>query len=211
MKIAKVFLLMSAAAVYIFASSVINLSLEPAWAFKDSYIHAKDRKVHWTVAGEYGWLLSEHLILGPNVNFAWNIEKDRTSVGNNTHWVHSKKRVIMLPVSVFCIVDPIPQYMIHPIFHMQVGYNSVFISNIDYGNDTADDVLIDEVQKYDGYYNGIIAKFSFECMFDAGKSISFFAGPQWQLSTTERRGKDREHYECKFNGFGLKFGVSVLL
>jgi hypothetical protein len=47
-------------------------------------------------------------------------------------------------------------------------------------------------------------------MFDLGKQISLFAGPQWQFSTTERRGRDKV-LEREFNSFGLRFGVSLLL
>jgi hypothetical protein len=189
----------------VYASSVIDFAIEPTRALSGSYMHAKDRKVHWTIAGEYGWLLNEHLTLGPNLNFVWHLDKNRNTVDYNTYLVHSKERVIMIPVSVFIIVDPIPQYMIHPVLHAQAGYNSVFISNVNYNSSDKN-----AVKEFDGYYNGIIGKFSLECMVDVGKSISLFVGPQWQFSTTERRGKGY-HYERKFNGFGLRFGVSALL
>lgn len=208
MRIFKILMFVSLA-LPVFASSVISFSIEPAWAFPDSYIHVKEKKGYWAIAGEYGWFLNEHLILGPNINFGWHIEKKRTPLDNNTNWVHRKERIIMIPISLFTVVDPIPQYMIHPVFHAQVGYNSVFISNVDYDKNLPQDDKSD-IKKRDGYYNGIIGKFSFECMFDIGKSISLFAGPQWQISTITRRGKDPT-IDSKFNGFGFRLGVSALL
>ena len=214
MKLFKVLTFISIA-LPIFAS-VINFSVEPTRAFKDSYLYIKDRKTQWTIAGEYGWTLNEHFVFGPNIGFSWCLQKEKTTdYAPNTELVSSKERVIMLPISLFFIFDPIPQFMIHPIIHAQVGYNSVFISNVYYNSVGEDQDTVEKnrktAQEWDGYYNGIISKFGLECMIDLGKSISIFAGPQWQISVVERRKKDSKPFERKFHGFGIRMGVSVLL
>jgi len=203
------FLTLVFAAFPVFATSVINFSVEPMTAFKKSYIHEKDIKWQWMFGGEYGWMVSDNFSLGANLSFAYNLEKDKqTSVGVGTDLIHSKERIFMLPVSIFFAIDPIPQNVVHPVAHVVLGYNSVFISNVDYEKTSENSA----VKFYDGYYNGFYSKFGADCMFDIGKKTSLFVGPQWQISTTERRRKDKYYvFERKFNGFGLRLGVSVLL
>lgn len=189
-----------------FASSVLNFYVEAMRPTEKSYLRVKDKRNSWGAGFEYGWMLGEHFSLGPKLDFSWNLEKQKVTDVNNTKIVKSKERVIMVPISIFFNIDPIPQFMFHPVAHAQVGYNSVFISNVDYDKKNKDNV-----EKYDGYYNGLYTKFGVDCMVDIGKQISLFIGPQWQISTTERRKKNTEPYERKFNGFGARFGVSVLL
>jgi len=201
------FLTLIFAAFPVFATAVVNFSVEPMSAFKKSYIHEKDIKWQWMFGGEYGWMVSDNFSLGANLSFAYNLEKDKqTSVGVGTDLIHSKERIFMLPVSIFMSIDPVPQHVVHPVAHVVLGYNSVFISNVDY-----EKINEKAVKLYDGYYNGFYTKLGADCMFDIGKKTSLFAGPQWQISTVERRGKDKEVFERKFNGFGLRLGVSVLL
>jgi hypothetical protein len=194
----------------VLASSVLDFSVEAMHPTKKSYFRVKDRHTFWGIATEYGWLFNEHFVLGPKVDFSWNLEKERITDQKNTSIVTSKERVIMVPLSIFFIVDPIPKNMIHPVFHAQIGYNSVFISNVDYDKNLPDSTK-ENINRWDGYYNGLYTKFGFDCMIDVGKQTSIFVGPQWQISTTERRKKDTSPYERTFNGFGIRFGVSTLL
>jgi len=201
------FLTLIFAAFPVFATAVVNFSVEPMKALKKSYINEKDVKWQWLFSGEYGWMLSDHVSWGANLGFAHHLEKNREIMVVGTEKIHSKERIVMIPVSMFTVIDPIPQYVVHPVAHVVLGYNSLFISNVNYeknGDNSA-------VESYDGYYNGFYTKFGADCMFDVGKKTSLFAGPQWQISTVERRGKDKDVFERKFNGFGLRLGVSVLL
>jgi hypothetical protein len=204
------------AAVSAFAASVMSFSVEPMKATKSNdYFHQKESKAFWLFGAEYGWLINEHFSLGPSINFSWNLEKNRVTdtaaVAEGMNLVKSKERVIAVPISVFMVIDPIPQFMFHPIIRAQVGYNSVFISNVNYDKDLNNNPEAKErVKLADGYYNGIYTKFGAELMVDIGKQISLFAGPQWQISEVERRGK-KPVSEFNFNGFGFRFGASILL
>ena len=215
----------------VFATSVINLSIEPVKAIEPrkagkSYLYGKDREWQCIFNGQYGWMLSENLVVGPSVGFSWNIEKERSRVSPanaiddslktelETDKIISKERMIMLPISLFLLIDPAPQFMVHPTAHFSLGYNQAVISNVFYNKEESR--RQDAAKEYDGYYSGLYVKFGFDCMIDIGKQISIFAGPQWQISTMERRGKDKlngydERYEYKFNAFGLRIGVSALL
>jgi hypothetical protein len=198
------------AAIPVFATSVVNFSVEPMSALKKSYINNKDVKWQWLFSGEYGWMLSDHVVWGASITFARHLEKNRDP--EKTYRIYSKERVVMFPVSMFTVIDPIPQYVVHPAVHIALGYNSVVISSVNY--EKKDSIEIEKIGENDGYYNGFYTKFGMDCMFDIGKKTSLFVGPQWQISTTERRGgKEVENgvYEHKFNGFGLRLGVSVLL
>ena len=195
-----------------YASSVINLSIQPMKAStKDSYLRKQgyENRYQWVFNGEYGWRLGEHVALGPSVGFSLNIEKNK----ENNDLVYSKERIAMLPVSAFFLVDPFPRFMIHPIIHGSVGYNSVFISNVDYKKDSPEASA--DVTRRDGYYNGFILKFGADCMVDIGQTISIFAGPQWQFSEVERKNNNHRTGGLrpveKFNAFGFRFGVSILL
>jgi len=193
----------------VFATSVVNFSVEPMKALKKSYINEKDVKWQWLISGEYGWMLSDHVVWGASVSFARHLEKNRNP--EKTYWIYSKERVVMFPVSMFVLIDPIPQYVVHPAMHISLGYNSVVISSVNYEKGLIETAKVGE---NDGYYNGFYTKFGMDCMFDIGKKTSLFVGPQWQISTTERRGKkeiENGVYEHKFNGFGLRLGVSILL
>jgi hypothetical protein len=225
----------------VFAASVVNLSIEPMKALEPklgkSYLYGKERNWQCLFNGQYGWMLNENLVLGPNVGFSWNIQKERVSgfriVGKKDpddpeksepdkevisnmdipNRIDSKERMIMLPVSIFMIIDPIPQYMFHPVAQFSIGYNQAIISNVFFDNSSISEEEEEKrkvAKEYDGYYNGVYVKFGFDCMIDLGKQISIFAGPQWQISTMERKGNNK-HYEYKFNAFGLRIGVSALL
>ena len=191
------------------ASGALNIYVSGTRPTSNSWLTSRGSPNTWGVGAEYGWRINDYFMLGPKMNLSWNLIKDRRTaydIDENTNWVLSRERIVMMPVSAFFAVDPIPQFMIHPILHAQVGYNSVFISNSNY-----DKAHSGNVGAADGYYNGVFVKFGVDCMIDIGKQVSIFAGPQWQFTTVERRKKDTIPLERVFNGFGLRAGVSILL
>ena len=193
-----------------YANSMIALSVQPMRGAKGSYLlnEGYDHKYQWVFNGEYGWRLGDHLALGPSVAFSWNIK--RVMANEDLNLLGRKERVFMIPASFFVLIDPFPRFMIHPIAHVSLGYNSVFISNVDY--QVKDNEI---VKKRDGYYSGFIAKFGVDCMLDIGKTISLFAGPQWQITEVERKSNNYRTGGARpienFNAFGFRFGVNILL
>jgi len=170
-------------------------------------------------------MITENLAIGPSVGLAWTSDQEKggedgkikgtyKDEAKNVHTFEIepyKGRIVMIPLSLFFLIDPIPQYMFHPVVHFSLGYNQALIFN-KLNNDDKDKKDADDIKKAigNGYYNGIYTKFGFDCMIDVGKQLSFIIGPQWQISTMDRR-RDAEDRSFKFNAFGLRAGVSILL
>jgi len=215
----------------LFAGSVfgraLNLWVEPMWMVGENNIlhrdsingEPNDKKTMWGFGGNLSWMPSSNIAIGPTATFSWSSFREREKSENGrADTLLNRETVIALPIGMTITVDPIPQFMIHPVGHLTLGYNSVFIRNTDHtkpSNNPAPDATIEEgfitnIKDEDGYYNGVYIKFGAEVMVDLGKQFSLFAGPQWQISTVTRVG-GKGKLERNFNMMGFRFGVSVLL
>ena len=193
-----------------FASNLMNFVIGPTWpkALKNT-----PRPVMWNGAFEIGHVFDEKFIVGVKADFAWDIVKHYNS--DSSQITYSDK-TFMFPISGFFALDPIPQYMFHPVARVQVGYNSATFSTkenvtttvIDTSTtpfDTTYTITLEDSPK-NGYYYGIIAKVGIDGVVDLGKHASLFAGFEWQFSEL----KNSDKYIKPMSGPGVRMGVSVL-
>jgi hypothetical protein len=165
----------------------------------------KDRSM-WGFGANISWMPSSNIAIGPSAVISWSNFRE-TGKGETADTVHSRELILMIPLALTITIDPIPQYKIHPIGHLSLGYNSVFINNKEERKDRFEGVSIKDP---DGYYNGVFIKFGADLMIDFGKQFSVFAGPQVQISEVSRRSGGLRTTR-NFNQSGFRFGVSILL
>ncbi|MCL2844034.1 MAG: hypothetical protein FWE23_01075 [Chitinivibrionia bacterium] len=202
----------------------LNLWAEPMWMGSNQILHSNRPEVNinsdgdtdttltksfgnksmWGFGGNLSWMPSSNIAIGPSAVFSWSNtrEKDKGVAGDT---VLSRELIVMIPLALTITIDPIPQYKIHPIAHLSLGYNSVFIRNR-----CEREKATVGISDIDGYYNGVFIKFGADVMVDLGKQFSLFAGPQMQISTVTRR-SGGNIIERNFNMTGIRFGASLLL
>lgn len=186
----------------VYAQNLFNFSAGFVWPREDEYIHPSHNDgTAWNAAFEAGRVFSEKITIGAKIDFLWHIETNRATE-NGISVIVSKSRLFMFPVSAFLQIDPLAQFMFHPVARVQVGYNSLVLSY-------KDDKDKEKTDPQDGYYNGIITKFGIDGLIDIGKHASIFAGFEYQIAPTERRGS-KSATEMNMSAPAFRFGVSVL-
>jgi hypothetical protein len=226
----------------IFVTAGINFTVEPTKALKVkdgeevNYRHLAEVDKKWSLAYGVGYgidLLDGRLKVGPNVGLSWHAEKDKVTKLTPDDLLNlpfpilgldditlleivSKERFVMLPASVFVIVDPLKSF-VRPAFHAAFGWNSVFLYNFisAQGKPLPPGLKVgdfeEEIKKYDGYYGNVYTKFGVDLKLGIGKKFSVYAGPQWQFSTVELKTKKpySEPNERKLNAFGFRLGIGL--
>lgn len=183
-----------------FAENVLSLSIAPTWPSKNIFIKNAEKKAMWNTEASWGISFDDKIIVGAQADFGWHIEKVKvTEAVDEPTRIKSKTKILSFPISAYIALSPIPQYKLHPIAKVQVGYNSVVVKHSDY--DAADQA---EIDKHDGYYNGLISRFGLDAVYDLGKQSSIFAGFHYQVSKVTK--DDRE---LNMNAPMLKMGLSV--
>lgn len=185
------------------ADNTISISIAPTWPSKNIFIKNSSRKAMWDTEVAWGISFDDRITVGAQGNFMWHIEKfketDTTANPTEPTKIQSKTKNFSLPVSAFITLSPIPQYKLHPVARVSVGYNSVIVKHENY-----DPKFEAAVDKFDGYYNGLIARFGLDAVYDLGEKSSVFTGFHYQVSKVTK--DDRE---LNMNAPVLKFGISV--
>ena len=208
----------------------LNLWFEPMWVGSGRDLHrpfldgtSSDDRTILGFGGNISWMPTPNIAIGPTafLMFSNLRERDKSHRGIADTILNSEL-IVSIPLALTVTIDPIPQFRIHPVGHISLGYNSVFISNNDYsekitqrppedaGVEREPDEPVINIMDRNGYYSGVFIRFGADVMIDIGKQFSLFAGPQWQISPVMRRGKEVKT-ELNFNMFGFRFGASILL
>lgn len=183
-----------------FAENAISIAIAPTWPSKNTFIKNADKKAMWDTEISWGISFDDRITIGAQADFMWHIEKFTEAQANDEpDVIKSKTKNIAFPISGFIALSPIPQYKLHPVIKVQAGYNSVVVKHTDYDN--ADQA---EVDKHDGYYNGFLARFGADAVYDLGKQSSIFTGFHYQISTVSK-----DNRELDMNAPMLKIGLSV--
>lgn len=159
----------------------------------------------WDTEVAWGISFDDRITVGAQGNFMWHIEKftesdtDTAATTTDLTIIKSKTKNISFPISAFIALSPIPQYKLHPVARVSVGYNSLVLKFEDY--DATDQV---EVKKNEGYYNGVVTRLGLDAVYDLGEKSSIFAGFHYQISKVTNDNK-----EIDMNAPMLKMGISV--
>ena len=179
------------------AQNIINFNMGPVWpkAFQEN-----DSKTAWSGAFEYGWVFDKRIVIGGKIDFLWEIA--RTYQDGSSTGIAAKSKLFMIPISFFLHFDPIPQYALHPVARVQIGYNSMAISHDGINGGSAND----PIQFSRGYYYGFIAKLGADAVIDVGKQAAFFTGFEYTIAPKTTNGTET----VNMNAPGIRMGLSIL-
>lgn len=194
-----------------YAQNLLNIGIGPTWP---KGLRETEKPTAWNATIEYGKLFDNIIGLGIDIDFSWNVfyttEQviDSSSIPFDT--VTRKlddNKIFMFPISAMLIIDPIPQFKLHPVIKGQVGFNMMTKSYEDV--DTAGKVIESPTN---GFYIGIIGKASIDAMFDLGEHAGLFAGFefQWGRLRHKRKGTEKDYDFYEFYGPGIRMGLSFL-
>ncbi len=194
-----------------YAQNLLNIGIGPTWP-KD--LRETEKPTAWNATIEYGKLFDNIIGIGIDIDFSWNvfytdslvIDSSKIPVDTVTRKLDDNK-IFMFPISAMLIIDPIPQFKVHPVIKGQVGFNMMTKS---YEDVSPTGKVIKSPTN--GFYIGIIGKASIDAVLDLGEHAGLFAGFefQWGKLRHNRKGteRDRDYYE--FYGPGIRMGLSVL-
>ena len=183
--------------VIISAQSLINISAGPTWP-KDLKI-TSETSTAWNASFEYGRVFNKRYILGAKVDLLWDIGRVLSPTDSDS--VVAKSQLYMFPLSAFFQFDPFPQYRLHPVAHVQIGYNSMVIKH----NFNDDPLGENAIRHPEGYYLGVQSKVGADMVFDLGKNGALFGGFEYQWSRL-----NRNNIRINMNAPSFRFGISIL-
>jgi hypothetical protein len=212
MKIIRTSLLLASIIVsFSFADNLMNFVIGPTWPklLQESDVHKSEKKtVMWNGAFEMGRVFDKKFIVGGKIDFGWNILKHYDDEDKSK--IDYKDKLFMIPISAFFALDPIPEFMLHPLARIQVGYNQAFYNKMVEDTSGLDIDPLTPVEMVDsddnGYYFGFIVKFGADAVLDLGKHASLFVGVEYQVS----RIRNSSNHEVNMNAPGIRMGVSTL-
>lgn len=189
------------------AQNIVNIGIGPTWP-KD--LRDSEKKTAWTATVEYGKIFDNILGFGAEVDFSWNVYyKDSTAIIDSVpvNVRLDENTILMFPVSAFVLLDPIPQFKLHPVVKGQVGFNMMVRSYKELDS-TGNPI---ESPK-NGFYIGVIGKISTDAVYDLGQHASVFAGfeYQWGKLRHKRENTSNQYDYFKFYGPGIRMGFSFL-
>jgi hypothetical protein len=155
----------------------------------------------WTGSLQLAHVFDWRIGMGIGVDFQWNNYVKEVS-GNGGYQIASQRRTFVYPIYGILIVDPIPQWMLHPALKGEIGYNSM-----SYIAGGADPSVSD-------YYFGLFARVSLEGHLDFSKHVGCLLGGeyQWARMRTGPRGEAPSYYKRKdMSGFGLRAGLQFFM
>ena len=154
----------------------------------------------------YGTIVDRKLAFGVSGNFLWNVKADVQQVptGGATHYkTVSEQKTFMFPVMAFFQLDPMPDLILHPVAHFQIGYNSMIYSY------NATDSL-GGVTPLSPYFYGLIMKAGVDALFSIGESSSLFLGMEYRWADMQTASKRDGLFDKRnMGGIGISAGFRV--
>jgi hypothetical protein len=192
----------------VLSQNIINFGIGPVWPKE---LNGSKKPAAWNMTIEYGRVFDDIIGVGCDLDFAWNYVVDQKQVEGDTlalKFSHSyEKKVFMFPISAFLSVDPVPNFVVHPVIKGQIGFNMMF------KHENGFDAQGNEHNWEDnGFYYGIIGKASIDGVFDMGAHAAVYAGFEYQWGIWRKKVKNQEnaYYKPKYHGPGIRLGFSFL-
>lgn len=199
-------LLLCLATSFCFSQKILNVGFSPIWP-------SETKSTAWNIFAELGYIFDEKVGVGGKIDFLWNIDESTLSVKdslNTSDILLEKDGIFMFPLSAFLSFDPVPQYVVHPVFQAQFGFNMMVRDYAKYDSSGVK-VIFSKERNPDGFYIGALGKVSINAVYDVGKQAAFFFGYEHQIGKLSRRVKNNLSHSYPVYAPALRLGVSVLM
>lgn len=197
---------------YFFAEAserTINIQIGPLWPH---VLKESSKPTAWNSSLQIGRVIDRKIAIGTDINFLWNNYSDEEMVIGNISQVSSKQKTLCFPITAFLSITPFPDLIVYPGISGQIGLNTMYYSN------STDSIKTDNsmTNGFDenGWYMGLIGKIGASAYFAFSNNSTIFAGMEYLWSNPKkisRKRTDNLVARRKMSGFGLKFGIGLLL
>lgn len=152
----------------------------------------------------YGFTVDKKVSYGIAADFLWNVNSNEVKTLSGGHYqIVSEQQAYMFPVMFFFQVDPIPDLIVHPVAHFDIGYNSMIFSYS--GTDTNN-----IIHPLHPYFNGMIVKIGMDGLYDMGKNSAVYLGLEYQWANTSTASTSNFIFDQKnMSGLSLSIGFRV--
>ena len=154
----------------------------------------------------YGYVIDKKVGFGIAADFLWNVNsKTAPSSGGHVLTIR-EQQTYMFPIMFFFQLDPMPELIVHPVGHFDIGYNSMIYSY------TATDANTGESTPLHPYFNGLIIKTGVDALYDMGKQSAIYLGLEFQWANTSTASTPAGIFDKRdMSGIGLSAGFRVEL
>jgi hypothetical protein len=156
----------------------------------------------------YGLIVDKKIGFGIATDFLWSTKPDETT-SNGLYKITSKEQFYMFPIMGFFLLDPLPEMVIHPTVHFNIGYNSMIYS---VKTDSTSSSGNRPTSSVSPYYYGIIIKVGADGLYNIGERSALFLGFEYQWAGTETKSNSENLFDKRdMSGLCLRFGFRVIL
>jgi hypothetical protein len=136
-------------------------------------------------------------------DFLWNTQSTTASVAGDHFKTVSDQQAYMFPVMFFVQLDPMPDLMVHPVAHFDIGYNSMIFSYT--GTDSTGTKT-----PLSPYFNGLIVKFGIDGLYNMGERSALYIGMEYQWANMSTVSNSQGLFDKRdMSGLGLSAGFRV--
>lgn len=156
----------------------------------------------------YGLIIDRKIAFGVSGDLLWNVQAKVEKVKSNSGISHyktlSEQKTFMFPIMAFFQLDPMPDLVVHPVAHFQIGYNSMIYSYTE--TDTS------SVTPLSPYFYGLIMKLGVDGLYSIGKSSSLFLGMEYRWADMQTASNTGGLFDKRnMSGIGISAGFRVSL
>jgi hypothetical protein len=154
----------------------------------------------------YGMIIDRKIAFGVSGDFLWNVQAKVEKVPSTTnislYKTLSEQKTFMFPVMAFFQLDPVPDLVVHPVAHFQIGYNSMIYSYMQTESSVA--------TSFSPYFYGLIMKLGVDGLYSIGKSSSLFLGMEYRWADMQNASNNDGLFNKRdMSGIGISLGFRV--
>ena len=158
----------------------------------------------------YGFIIDKKVAFGIAGNFLWNARSKDVQVRDTASGaVHNKivngQSSFMFPIMGFFQIDPVPNLIVHPVAHFQIGYNSMI-----YNYSEADSAGAQK-RPLSPYFYGLIIKTGADALYNLGERSSLLVGMEYRWADTKTASTKGLFDKRNMGGIGFSAGFRVTL
>lgn len=159
---------------------------------------------------KYGLIIDKKVAFGVAGDFMWNIRsKDQRvldTTGGSHYRVLNEQKSFMIPIMGFFQIDPVPELIVHPVVHFQMGYNSLIYSY------KSTDETSGQSKPVSPYFYGLIIKTGVDALYNMGARSSLFLGFEYRWAGTSTTSNTEGLFDKRnMGGIGIGAGFRVFL
>ncbi len=186
----------------LWAAPMLSLNIGTMWpqALLATGIPSGDAEI------EYGLMIDKKVAFGVAGDFLWNVRSQARIDASTDHYkITSEKKAFMFPAMGFLLIDPVPFLIVHPVAHVEIGYNSMYYVNRE------DTTSTNRQGTVSPYFMGLIVKAGADGLYNMGERSALFLGIEYQWAGMQTTQTASGFDKLDMSGIEIRAGIRVLL